>query len=309
MTIMKTSTSFTTARGVPLEIGKHRDVGQALRAAGLDFTVDSTPISHLTPMDHKYGDKYYAAVRSTDQAILGVNSSRFHHFQPSTLGVLADAVIKIRPDAYVSGGGMSTDERTQFLIVTLDDEPTEGPHGQRNRNIMLANGTNGNRMLQGIAFDFVFTCMNQFPALMRKGGQKLFTLGHTWSANQALPTAIKALQDAASHFDEMDREIELLLTTPLLSSPERILKQVAGTQPDEEGRALTNWEDRFQSLVSEYNSDHNGYAYNTAFGIVMAAQACDEHGSKVQKGQREQQRVGRVLAGNYPLMERALALV
>jgi len=305
MAILKTSTSF---RSTPMAFDPCRDASEALIKAGLNYTVNSTPLSHLSPFDHPFADKFHAAVRSTDGAILGVNSNKFHHHQPEMLGVLADAVIKIRPDAYISAGGQSKDERTQFLVVTLDGEPIEGPHGRHNRNIMLLNGTNGNAMLQAIAFDFTFHCMNQFP-LIRQNGSFLFRLGHTWNATQAIPTAITALQDAASAFDEFDRELRILLATPLLSSPDDMFRQIVGAAPVKEGRGLTLWEDRLESLRAEYNADHNDYCHGTGLGVVMAAQAVDEHGSKVRGGERDLQRMSRVMSNTYPLMERALALV
>lgn len=305
MSIMKTSTSF---RSVPMAMDACQDAGQALVKAGLNYRIDSKPLSHITPFDMPYADKFYAAVRSTDQAVLGVNSARFHHFQPEMLGTIADALIKVRPDAYISGGGQSKDERTQFLIVTLDGEPVVGPQGTHNRNVMLINGTNGNAMLQAVAFDFMFSCMNQFPHL-RRTGESLFKLGHTWSSSQAIPTAIKAVQDAARHFDDLDREIEVLLNTPLLSPPKRLFEEIAGPRPDKDGRGLTLWEDRVDSLWAEFYAPHNANIVDTGFGVVMAAQAVDEHGSKVRKGERDLQRVGRVISGSYPLMERALTLV
>lgn len=311
MSIIKTNTSFRTS---PMDLdGRIREADVALAKAGLDFTVDSTPIQHLTPFEHKYGDKYFAAVRSTDQAILGVNSSRFVHFQPSVLGVLAEAIVKVRPDAYISAGGLSLDERTQFLVVTLDDEPIVGPHGKHNRNIMLTNGTNGNRMLQGIAFDFTFHCMNQFPALLRraKKGGSLFKLGHNWSGNQALPTAIQAVQDATRVFDDLDREIETLLSTKISDGEaSTIFAQVAGKEPDtKDVRAFNAWQERKVNLLREYCAQHNDYAFGSAWGVVMAAEALDEHGSKCRKGARDQQRMTRVATASYPHMERAFELL
>lgn len=308
--IMKTHTSFRTT---PQEIGRHRNAADALKAAGLDFTVDSVPMSHLDIMSPKYSEKYYVAKRSTDGAYLGVNSKQFHHYQPAVLGTLAEAIIKVRPDAYISAGGLSKDERTQFLVVTLDDAPLDGPQGKHNRNVMLVNGTNGNRVLQGIAFDFTFFCMNQFPAVLRSGS-KLFRLGHNFTDSMALPTAVQAVQDATRVFDDLDREIETLLSAKVSEDNARsTLLAVAGKEPDatEQPRAFNLWRDRFVGMMSEYCSPHNDYAFGSAWGLVMAAQALDEHGSKCAKGvaARDQQRMTRVVANDYPHMAKALELV
>ena len=309
-TIIKTASSFSNvvARGIPLEFGTAcRDYNEGLALAGLDFTVESRPLSTIT--ESLYANKYYGAFRSTDNAMLGVNSKQFHQHQPRMLGVLADAVLQLRPDAYISAGGLSKDERTQFLIVTLNGDPIDGGDGKYNRNILLANGTNGNCMLKGIAFNFRFACMNQFPAITRNGNE-LFKLGHTWSASMAIPTAIKAIQDATRTFDEMDVQIAALMDTKLSHDDARqLLRKVAGDRPEESGHAQTIYDNKAAALSTEYLSEHNASIFHTAWGVVMAAQAVDEHASKATKGGKPVQRIQRVLDGAYPLMSRALELV
>lgn len=302
--IMKTATSFIE-RGIPCGIGTSRDKDYALEAAGLNYTVNSVPLSQLS--DAKYANKFYAAVRSTDGAMLGVNSSRFHHFQPSLLGDFAEAIIKIRPDAHINLGGQSLDERTQFLGVCLDDTPVKAAGGDgRYRHILMYNGTNGNRVFGGHAVTQEMRCMNMFRALLR-GGSQLFSLNHNFSARLLIPTAMEAVQNAVKLYDEMDIEIERLLSVKI-DRPVEMLGQIAGTRPDD-GRALTEWEKRFDALCAEYKADYNENIRGTAWGVVMAAEGADEHRSRVVRGNRDIQRVNRMLTGNYPLTTRALELV
>ena len=308
--IMKAGRSFSNVveRGVPLQFDTAcRNAQDGLALAGLDFTVESRPLSTIT--EALYAKKYFGAFRSTDGAMLGVNSSQFHQHQPEMLGVLADAVIQLRPDAYISAGGLSKDERTQFLVVTLNGEPIEGQDGHYDHNILLANGTNGNCMLKAVAFNFRFFCMNQFPAISRTGNT-LFKLGHTWSGSMAIPTAIQAIQDATRTFDEMDTQISALLDN-LIPKFEAvpIFMKVLGDQPEKEGHARTIWDNKLTYLKQEYFSLHNAPICNTAWGLVMAAQAVDEHGSKAIKGGKPTQRIQRVLDDSYPLMARTLQLV
>ena len=301
---MKTATSFND-RTVPCEIGRVTDKNTALELAGLNYRVDSVPLSTLSNV--KYADKFYAAVRSTDGAMLGVNSSRFHHFQPSLLGDFAEAIVKIRPDAYISLGGQSPDERTQFLGVCLDGEAVNSPGGdKRYRHILMYNGTNGNRVFGGHAVTQEMRCMNMFRALL-KGGSQIFSLNHNFSAQHLIPYAMAAVQNAVNLYDQMDIEIERMLSMPV-SSPVEVLGRLAGSRPTEDGRGLTEWEKRFDALCAEYKADYNSNLRGTAWGIVMAAEGTDEHRSKVNKGQRDTQRINRMLTGNYPLTMRAMEL-
>lgn len=302
-TILKSASSF---RGIPHGFDAHiRSGHDALVAAGLDYTVDSVPLSTVEP-DAPFAQNFFKMVRSSDGAYVGVRSSRFHQHQPQVLGVLADAVLKLRSDAYVDSAGQSPNGQLQFLSVTLNDEPIVGPNGGQHRKILLVNGTNGNSKLRGIAYNLELACMNQFPAIFRKGSE-LLSLGHTWSAAQALPTAMRALQDSVRIYDEMDAEIERLLSTPV-NAPMHVLGQVVGPRP-EEGRAVTEWEKRFDAIVAEYRAEWNDNIRGTAWGVVMAAQGADEHASKSKRGLKDTQRVLRVIRNQYPLMGRALTLV
>ena len=301
-----TSFSQVADRGVPLAFQTTiRDGQEALAAAGIDYRVDSVPLSTLT--DAPMAARFHAAVRSSDGAIVGVNSSRFAHHQPSDLAALGDAIIRVRGDAYYSAGGQSHDGRLQFLAVTLNEEPIMGVDGGYFHNVLLVNGTNGNSMLKGIPFNFRLGCMNQFPKLMRRGESAIFKLGHRWSARQAMGTAIAAVQDAMVTFDDMDREMHRLLEVEV-SNPFGFAAEIAGPRPDD-GRARTEWDKRFDAIVAEYHADHNEPVRGTAWGMVMAAQGVDEHGSRCKNGRRGLQRHLRVVNGSYPLASRALALV
>lgn len=316
--IAKTSTSFrahdSVTRGVPhqlMQTQRITDPAEALRLAGLDYEIQSVPLNALSSENRKYGNTFHAAVRSTDGAILGVNSSRFLHFQPKMLGSFAEAILQIRPDAYIELGGQSTDSRTQFLGIALDGEPVSSPGGdKRYRHILLYNGTNGNRKFGGHAVVLELRCMNMFRALM-KSGSKLFSLSHNPNSQRLLSSAITAVQNAVRVYDEMDLEIEKLLNTKVtnIEAHNNLFTRIAGTQPSQEGRAYTEWERRYELLRNEYNAPHNANIHGTAWGVVMAAEGVDEHYSKCRRGQRDFQRINRVLTNNYPLTERALALI
>jgi hypothetical protein len=308
MSILKAASSFNTPEGRTVPLGftdTIRDGWQALDAAGINYRIESLPLSDLT--DAPMADRFHAAVRSSDGAIVGVNSDKFVHHQPSDLAALGDAIVKVREDAYFSAGGQSRDGRLQFLVVTLNDTPFQGRDGGSFQSIMLVNGTNGNCLLRGVAFNFRLTCMNQFPAI-RRNGANIFSLGHTWSAKQALPTAVTAIQTAAQVFDEFDWNMRRLLEVEI-GNPLGVAAEIAGKRPEEEGRALTEWNKRFDAIVAEYHADHNVHVRGTGWGVVMAAQGVDEHYSRVKHGERGLQRNMRIINGGYPLMERALALV
>lgn len=315
-----TTTEILKSRGFAFNFGEPiRDANVALKRAGLDFTVESVPLNQFrSPLQiangqpaGKYSGNFYAAVRSTDGAFLGVNSKRFHHFQPSVLAEVADLIMKFRPGAYVSGGGLSADERMQFLIVTLDEGGirlggAEGEEGMR--TILLANSTNGGSLLSGYASTARIGCMNQFPSIMGRKGHQLFGLRHTVSHARLIGTAHESVIEAIRLVDQMDMEIEMLLNTPCEAVRQDFAEALLGEVP-KEPRARDSWTDRWCAFVEEYTADWNEGVKGTAWGAVMAAQGADEHRSRCRRGQRDQARVRRIISADYPMMSRALELV
>lgn len=299
-TVAKTSRSF--AANLPEAFTNADD---ALAAAGLNFTVDSVPGSQF--VDAPHAGSFHIAVRSSDGAWLGVNSSRFAHYQPALLGQFGETVIRLRPEARFTAGGISRDGRTQFLMVTLDDQPINlgGIDDPGYRNLLFVNGTNGNRMFSCYAVTSRLFCMNQFPTLM-KGGHKLFSLGHNFKHASMVGMAMDAVIKAVEMQDEMDIAIRRLLATP---AQHDLFLDALGTMPEEPGKGRTIWEQRYSNVMDEYRAAHNANLHGTAWGQVMALQGVDEHFGRVRHGERDAQRLTRMVTNNYPLTNRALELL
>lgn len=308
MTVMMSETSFTHGRSSVMPLNGAPTTGaEALTAAGLDWTVARVPMSDLLG-DVKNADRHSVTVRSTDGAIVGVNGGRHSLIQNEVLAEFGDTVQQFRPDArYIAGGASATGELV-FLQMELD-EPIRfgGDDDLGRRQLLFATDHNGRYPLFGAAVSFRLGCMNQWSGMM-KDQQRIFSVRHTITADQRIKLAHHAVVEAVRQFDEMDRLINQLLDTPVRLS--EVEEAIVGKRPDDAtGRAQTEWTKRSEALWAEYSADWNTHLAGTALGVVMAAQGVDEHAGRCKHGQREQQRLNRMVTSNYPMMHRALAAV
>jgi hypothetical protein len=298
-------TTFTSAskigRDRPNAIAPTTSGAEALALAGIDWTVRQTPLSDL--LDVPGADEVFHSQRSDNNGIVGTNGTKYNVIQNTVLAELCDAVRQVRPDARYVAGGEKNGGKTTFLMLELEDALDLGGGDKVYRNLLAYKGHNGGAV-KFLPTPFRPWCMNQWGRMMRSSGDKLVAIPHTASHEERTRLAIKLVQDSVQVFDEWDRALRELTTTPVRAGDH--FKVIAGERP-EDGRALTEWENRVDRLWAEYSQDFNSQLIGTAAGVLMAAQGVDEHGSKVNFGQRDAARIGRVIAGNYPLANAALA--
>lgn len=301
--IMATETSFMRidTANLPADVTSGHT---ALTLAGIDWTIEQKPLSTWVG-DVKNADRHTVNIRSTDGAIIGVNGKRYTAIQNTELADFGDTVRKFRPDARFVGGGSSKTGELVFLQMELDEPIRFGDDGDTGRRrLIFATDHNGAYPLFGSAVTFRLSCMNQWTSMMRNQ-QRIFKVTHTISADERIRLAHSAVIEAVRQFDEVDAEIERLLNTPAVITS--VSGQLVGSRPTEAGRALTEWENRLDNLFAEYNADFNENLQGTALGVVMAAQGVDEHRGRCKRGMRDEQRLNRMVKGNYPMMQRALA--
>lgn len=286
----------STAMPIPnVEHGEH-----ALILAGLNWNVEVTPLSHL--LDAPLAERTFISQRSDTAAVIGVNGNKHHVIQNTALAEFGDAIRQVRPDAQYVSGGCKNNGSTTFLMLELGDGFTIGGGDKIQRQLLIGTHHDGGKLFTA-GVNFRPFCMNQWAGMMR-GRTRLVEVSHTATADQRIKLAIKSLQAAVTMFDEWDLALQQLLTQP--AQLKQHMPAIVGDRPDKDGRALTEWENRVDRLWAEYQADWNNELIGTGLGVFMAAQGTDEHRGKVNGGKRDEQRVGRMIAGNYPLATRAL---
>lgn len=286
------------AMSIPTTMSGH----EALALAGIDWSIEASPLSdHMAAPN---ADTVWISQRTDNGAIVGVNGKRHNVIQNDVLAEFGDTVRQVVPEARYVQGGQKLGGKTTFLILDLGRDFDLGGGDVVKRNIMFGTHHNGGRLF-GLGVNGRMMCSNQWSSFTK--GSKLISIAHTASAEDRIKMAHRTLQASLAEFDEWDRALVELLNTPMRAND--AFKAIAGPRPDKEGRALTEWENRIDRLWAEYSEDFNADLVGTGLGVLMAAQGVDEHRGRVKKGQRDEQRIGRLIDNKYPMAERAMKIL
>jgi hypothetical protein len=297
--------------------GKNKPLKTAaagLRRAGIDWDVDAVSLSELTGKPGS--ERWVAAVRQSDDRMIGCNGTRHRIIQNSEMGELADAIIEMNDSFLITGGGSFPNGDKAFLVLTSDHVFTFGQDDDKGFSfILLVNDFNGNSPLTATGGVGRMFCTNQFTGLLRgKTGHRLVSVNHTQSKDWKIVAAKDTLRGLVHEMDQVEIEIQRLLEVEM--SAEQATDAASGPRPteklDEDGRTtnqrtINDWERKRDVFRSELFAPYNEHLAGTALGAVMAAQGIDEHLSKSLD--REVSRVNRVIDADFPTMRRVLAAV
>lgn len=280
----------------------------ALRRAGIDWTATAVPLNTLSP-SHPGAERWVAAVRDVDNAMIGVNGTRHEIVQNDALAELGDAVIQMNAGfAYTGGGAFPHGDKT-YLILTGERNIQFGGSDDLGFNaILLTNDFNGNSPVVGTGFIGRLSCTNQIAGLARgrkKGSQRLVRVAHTRSASWQLAAAKDTLRALVHEMDETEKELQEMLKVKV--TVEQAITAAVGERPVDTGdnaRALTTWENKRVAFKAELLSPWNEHISTTKLGAVMAAQGIDEHASR--SADRDKARIDRLITANFPTMKRVL---
>lgn len=287
---------------------------QALTMAGLDWNVIKVSLGEFMP-GYEGAEDYCLTLRSDRQAVVGCGmSAEYQEIQNTACGDLADAIISAYPGASIESAGALYDPgKVVWVLVRLPDATVRfGTDGSEmhERYVLISTSHNGTRALVVQPTDVRVECMNTIS--MAWGRTKAeHTIRHTVNAETYLEEARTALGMAAGAWTEMDRNIQWLLDTELDTADflVDVVPHIIGEQPESEGRAYTNWSNRFDSLRDIYLADHNEAIVDTAWGAVNAVNELEMWAVKPRGQSVEDRQMGMLLRGDYPLTRRALALV
>lgn len=280
----------------------------ALKRAGIDWTVSAVPLSEAT-VGHPGSERWVAAIRDSDKAMIGVNGTRHEIVQNEALADLGDAVIQMDAGfAYTGGGAFPQGDKTYLILTGQRDIKFGGKDDLGFNAILLVNDFNGNSPVTGVGFTGRLGCTNQISGLARgrkKGSQRLVRVSHTMSAKQNLLVAKDTLRALVHEMDETERELQRMLGIKV--TVDQAVDAASGPAPKEDApaRAITTWETKREAFRAELLAPWNEHISKTALGAVMAAQGIDEHASR--SADRDKARIDRLITANFPTMNRVLA--
>lgn len=257
-----------------------------------------------------------ALIRDDTRSVLGVHSSEYGPVQNETLCEFMEALKIVGDDVQIVSAGELFGGPVVWMLAKLgEDKHFLGGDERIARYFAVSSSHDGSLAFGCKPTDTRIECMNTFSAHL--GGGWDIKLRHTSNVQDHLVVAKKTLDGLYAHSEELDREIEELLSTPF--SPAEFKSVVmADINPEPEplkGETkvsplrLTNWETRRDALLKSYNRADQQNIIGTAWGAVMGVNSYENWEQRIKVHSRATTQAVKALRGNYPLTQRTRELV
>jgi phage/plasmid-like protein (TIGR03299 family) len=278
---LRETTDYGYARHQGGVVGDVRSAGDLLRAARLDWRVETQPIylANGRPVEGKR-----AIVRTDTGYALGVASGRYGTIQNSSLAELADAILgegDWRPaQAAESNGG-----RTVWMQLRTPPRDVGGLDVRS--NLILSTGHDGLGAFACGRSNTWAVCKNTFAAAMKDAFNGL-TLKHTLNAEQRLRAAANIARAARESDVTLDNAILALMGRRGITD-DHALGMAIQLFGEADRTAATR-----ERFIEAYRSAP-GAAPGTAFGLLQAVTYHTSHLATVRgydtEAEREQARL------------------
>ena len=168
---------------------------EALKIAGLDWTVDSKPIQVC---GGKKIEGYSANVRSSDGAVLGVVGSRYKIVQNVDAFKFTDGIIG--EGAVYETAGSLNGGKTVWLLAKLDQMKLAGD--ETDNYLCFANTHDGSGSVKVCVTPIRVVCNNTLNAAL-SGTKRIFRMRHTTNVDKRIDEAKEVLGLAARYQVEL----------------------------------------------------------------------------------------------------------
>ena len=156
---------------------------EAIRLAGLDWTVRQWPVAAVAPGDG-LGDglvatahRYRAHVRSDTRHVLGIVSARYRPFQNAVAFAFADAIVGEGLAQYETAGGLRGGRRV-WMLLKLPDELPVGAGDSLRPYLLLFNSHDASSPLRAVLTTVRVVCQNTLNLAMGIAGGDGVTIRH-----------------------------------------------------------------------------------------------------------------------------------
>lgn len=231
---------------------------------------------------------------------LGVHSDKYGVItNEQAIGFITE-ILHHRPDAILQSVTTLYGGRIVFACIafpeTVKVRRRNGQEDDKSTKLMGVYWSHDGSHPLGVKYmNYEWVCENTFTPWNAATG---LVVRHTVHAADRADDALMAIRGMVTSMDDLDREIERLLTIEMSKTDARkAVKQVIGTQPDK-GKGKAHWEKRFDEIIAEWDATTDGA---TAFDFVMAVQGYEQHRQPVRGGGREVKNITRLIRDDFPM--------
>lgn len=189
----------TPWHGLGVRVEKELNGADALKAAGLGWTVSKHPVLH--PITAK-PTGYYSIMRDDTQAIFDVGASEaFRVFQNDKIAKFGDALVATKEAKYHTAGALGQGERVWMLAKLPKDIRIKGTDDVTEQFLLLTNGHDRGAKFQALITPIRVVCQNTLNAALGSA-KDVYSLIHYGEKEPDVEDARKILAMASKRFRE-----------------------------------------------------------------------------------------------------------
>ena len=199
-------------------IDKAANSADAIKLAGLDWTVEQWPVRAFNPDDQKIEagcPDRVANVRTDTRAVLGIVSRGYTVFQNRDSFDFMDAIVGEKLAMYETAGSLQNGKRV-WMLARLPKEFRAAGDDIIRPYVLLTNGHDGSHGLRMIATTIRVVCQNTLNLAMRNSfGSDGLSIGHWSNLEQRVTEARRKLGIISDRFDLFNDELRQLVAIKL----------------------------------------------------------------------------------------------
>lgn len=277
---------------------------EALRLAGLDWGVTTTPVLADSATGPRTVPGARAVVRTSDWKPLGVVGERYVPVQNDSAFAFFDSVVGDGQAQYHTAGSLDGGRRI-WMLAKLNGLVRVGRDDITEKFVLLTNAHDGSAALRMFLTPVRVVCANTLNLALQRGAREGISIRHTTSAFARIEEAQRALGFASNYFDRFQREADRLSQTRFTDVQMQSLAAYVLPAVDDAPSTRT---ERAREKVIELFSEGAGHETirGTAWAALNAvAEFADHHRSRraASEAQRAENRLKSAWFGSSSRMK------
>lgn len=268
----------------------------AIRLAGLDWTVDSKPVFDA---NGKEIEGYKANTRSSDNSILGIVSNKYKIIQNTEAFEFTDNLIS--DEVHYETAGSLRNGKTIWLLAKLPEKYIIGD--KFDPYICFTNNHDGKGAVTVCMTPIRVVCNNTLN-LALNSAKRSWSIRHLGDINGKLAEARQTLALADLYMDNLNKEANRLINVSVTDAElEAIFDELYPINIDDSNRKKTNIISMKENIFNKYQSADISKFKGTAWGVINAVSDFAAHTQPTRLTSTFQENNwGRIIAG-HPVVD------
>lgn len=280
----------------------------ALRLAGLDWTVKMVPLGQVVGEDDDTGEElydpiegWYSVQRSSDQRSVGVVKSRYVPLNNVDAFQLGDDLLDDPEAHWHTAGSLKGGSLVWMLAKVPEDIYIAGMEDEAiSSYILISNSHDGTKQLEATVTPVRVVCNNTFTAALR-GAKRTFKIRHTKNMSGRITEAKNALGITHAYMAELEALGTSMVNQSFTNAEfDKFLESLVPTV-DLEKQALTKAQTKQETIKSIWtNKPDLQNVKNTRWGALQAVIDFHDHHIESRGDKKDEKRMSRILMPAQP---------